>query len=71
MGIVTLAKQLDFETKSSYSLTIRASDSNPKKSLSAMATIAISVKDVQDQPPVFLNAPYSATLQENTPPVSK
>ncbi|KAL1131312.1 hypothetical protein AAG570_010930 [Ranatra chinensis] len=68
MGILKLASPLDFETKASYSLTLRASDSSPKKSLSAMATIAISVMDVQDQPPIFLNAPYSATLQENTPP---
>ena len=27
------------------------------------------VVDVQDQDPQFLNAPYSATVKENTPPV--
>ncbi|XP_024085574.1 cadherin-23-like [Cimex lectularius] len=67
-GVLVLKKALDFEQVSSYSLSLRASDNNKDKPLHAMATIAISVKDIQDQPPVFLNAPYSATLQENTSP---
>lgn len=69
MGIVTLAQPLDFEKQSAHSLMIRATDSNPKKRLSSTANIAINVLDVQDQPPVFVNAPYSATLKENTPEV--
>ncbi|CAH0386133.1 unnamed protein product [Bemisia tabaci] len=67
MGIVTLAQPLDFEKQSAHSLMIRATDSNPKKRLSSTANIAINVLDVQDQPPVFVNAPYSSTLKENTP----
>lgn len=61
---------LDFESATSYSLTIMASDQSTDNPLSATANVAINVRDVQDQPPVFLNAPYSATLQENTSPVS-
>uniref|UniRef100_T1IAK5 Cadherin domain-containing protein n=1 Tax=Rhodnius prolixus TaxID=13249 RepID=T1IAK5_RHOPR len=68
-GNLILKKPLDYELMSSYSLTIEASDLSPKKPLSATANIAISIRDVQDQPPVFLNAPYSATLQENSSPV--
>lgn len=67
--MLTLAKALDYESKNSYSLEIEARDSSPDHSLSVTATIAIGVTDYQDQPPVFLNAPYSATLQENTAPV--
>jgi hypothetical protein len=48
-------------------LTIQAKDGANENVLSAFATIAINVIDVQDQQPVFANAPYSATLQENTP----
>lgn len=63
---INLIKQLDFETKPSYILTIQAQDSATTNPLTAFATVAINVIDVQDQPPTFLNAPYSATLQENT-----
>ncbi|KAF6205675.1 hypothetical protein GE061_019848, partial [Apolygus lucorum] len=67
-GALSLKKPLDYEMTSSYSLTLRASDLSTTNPLMATANVAISVKDVQDQPPVFLNAPYSATLQENTSP---
>lgn len=65
---ITLIKSLDFETKSSYILTILAKDGSYSNPLSAYATIAINLIDIQDQPPVFINAPYSATLYENTDP---
>lgn len=67
-GIITLKEALDFESTSSYSLTIMATDLSPENPLTATANVAINVKDIQDQPPIFLNAPYSATLQENTSP---
>lgn len=54
---------------SSYSLILQASDISPN-SLSATANVVIDVTDVQDQAPVFIGAPYSATVQENSPPVS-
>lgn len=67
---ITLKRPLDFETRSSYLLTLKAYDGgySPK---SAFATVAIDVEDVQDQPPVFLGAPYSATIPENLRAVSK
>lgn len=67
---VILNKSLDFETRSSYVLTLMARDSAPTNPLAAFATITIDVIDVQDQPPIFLNAPYSATIEENTPEVN-
>jgi hypothetical protein len=71
-GIVTLVRPLDYEQRSAYSLQLRATDgaTDPAKRLSTAARIAVQVVDVQDQPPVFLNAPYSATVPERSPPVS-
>lgn len=66
-AIITLLKPLDYETRSSYILTLMARDGSPTNPLSAMASISINIVDVQDQPPVFINAPYSATVQENIP----
>ncbi|GAB0099897.1 cadherin EGF LAG seven-pass G-type receptor 3 [Sergentomyia squamirostris] len=65
---ITLIKALDFETRPSYLLTLKAKDGAYSNSLTALASVAINVIDIQDQPPVFVNAPYSATIAENTPP---
>lgn len=62
---ISLIKQLDFETRSAYIMTLKASD-GASSPLTAFASVAIDVLDVQDQPPVFLNSPYSATVAENT-----
>lgn len=64
---ITLRKMLDFETQPSYVLTLTARDNALVNKLSSQASISISVIDVQDQIPVFVNAPYSATINENTP----
>lgn len=61
-----IAKNLDHETRAAHVLTLRAND-NGERRLSVAASVAIDVLDVQDQPPIFSNAPYSATLVENTP----
>jgi Cadherin domain len=63
---LVLKKPLDFERRSSYSLALTASDNalDKRTRLSASATVAVQVQDVQDQPPMFLNAPFSATVPE-------
>ncbi|XP_067646126.1 cadherin-87A [Eurosta solidaginis] len=63
---VTLKKPLDYESRPSYIMTVAASDGALDNRLSSFASVSINVIDVQDQPPVFTNAPYSATLAENT-----
>uniref|UniRef100_A0A8W7PY29 Cadherin domain-containing protein n=1 Tax=Anopheles coluzzii TaxID=1518534 RepID=A0A8W7PY29_ANOCL len=63
---IELRRPLDFETRPSYILTIQARDGSPTNSLRAVASVAITILDVQDQPPIFINAPYSATIPENT-----
>ncbi|XP_076162482.1 cadherin 74A [Ptiloglossa arizonensis] len=67
---ITLMKPLDYERRNSYLINLLAVDgaSDVTKRLQARATVAVDVLDVQDQPPVFLNAPYSAALPENTAP---
>ncbi|XP_030081476.1 cadherin-23 [Drosophila hydei] len=64
---VALKQPLDFESRPSYIMTISASDGAIENRLTSFATISINVIDVQDQAPVFTNAPYSATVAENTP----
>lgn len=64
-----LNKPLDFESRSAYVINLEASDTSDKP-LRAFASIAAAIWDVQDQPPMFLNAPFSATVPENTSPVS-
>lgn len=66
-AIITLLKPLDYETRPSYILTLMAKDGADKNQLTAYATISITIVDVQDQSPIFINAPYSATIEENMP----
>ncbi|CAB3373854.1 Hypothetical predicted protein [Cloeon dipterum] len=65
---LVLNEPLDFEHRSSYSLFLTATD-NPfdqRTKLRATATVSVQVEDVQDQPPVFINAPYTSSLPEGT-----
>ncbi|XP_064201137.1 protocadherin Fat 1-like isoform X1 [Anguilla rostrata] len=65
-GEVKVARQLDREKISGYTLTVQASDSgSPPKSSSA--TVNIDVSDVNDNPPVFSQANYSLVVQETRP----
>lgn len=68
--MITLLKPLNYEVQSSHTFWLKAIDSNTKKPLSTSAKVIIDVEDVQDQPPVFFNTPYSISVEENTPPVS-
>ncbi|XP_013134373.1 PREDICTED: cadherin-23 [Papilio polytes] len=64
---IFLSRPLDFESRSAYVLSLSARDGGvPSKRTTA--SVAVAVRDVQDQPPDFVNAPYSATVPENTPP---
>jgi hypothetical protein len=63
-----LRQALDYETRSSFNLVVKATDGGGK---SATANILVDVVDEQDQSPFFVNAPYSAEIPENTPPVRR
>ncbi|KPP79465.1 protocadherin Fat 3-like [Scleropages formosus] len=63
MGIVVLEKTLDRELRSSYSVTVQATDG----ALSTLADLDITVLDVNDNPPVFQGRDYVATVPEDVP----
>ena len=70
VGLISLKRPLDYEARSSYNLVVRALDGGPEGARASITNVLIEVEDVQDQKPFFVNAPYSATVPENTPPGS-
>ncbi|XP_059821083.1 protocadherin Fat 4 [Hypanus sabinus] len=63
-GVLSVAKQLDRETRPSYSLTVHATDrgSSPQ---TATAVVNINLTDMNDFIPVFELSPYTVHVQEN------
>ena len=49
---LTLTSQLDYETTTSYTLTLIASDLDPNNPLTSTMTLSVSVTDVNEYPPV-------------------
>ncbi|XP_055015035.1 LOW QUALITY PROTEIN: protocadherin gamma-A3-like [Boleophthalmus pectinirostris] len=58
---------LDRESLSEFNITVIASDSG-KPSLSVNKIFVLKISDVNDNPPVFTHALYSATIMENNSP---
>lgn len=71
-GIVRVAKNLNYERKSRYVLTIRAedcaSDIDNGESRYDTAHLTISITDINDNSPTFLDSPYLANVMENVIP---
>nr|AAO15696.1 protocadherin [Danio rerio] len=65
-GEVKVARLLDREKTSGYTLTVLASD-NGGPARSSSATINVDVSDINDNPPIFSQANYSIIIQENQP----
>uniref|UniRef100_F6UD14 FAT atypical cadherin 2 n=1 Tax=Monodelphis domestica TaxID=13616 RepID=F6UD14_MONDO len=65
-GELQIAKHLDWEETSSYSLTLRATDSG-QPVLYQDAVVNVEVADVNDNPPRFFQLNYSIVVQENAP----
>ncbi|XP_061473408.1 protocadherin Fat 2 [Rhineura floridana] len=65
-GQICIAKHLDREEISSYSLKVRATD-NGQAAFFNDTTVLIRVSDVNDNPPRFFQLNYSVTVQENSP----
>ncbi|CAH1264999.1 FAT4 [Branchiostoma lanceolatum] len=62
-GAVSIMGSLDFETVSSYELTLKAEDGGDP-SLSATATLTVNVTDVNDNPPTFDRGIYTVAVEE-------
>ncbi|KAL1139776.1 hypothetical protein AAG570_006753 [Ranatra chinensis] len=68
-GVVRVAKNLNFERKSRYVLTVRAEDCNSETVVRHdTATISVQVADINDNPPTFLDSPYLAYVVEGVLP---
>lgn len=71
-GIVRVAKNLNYERKSRYVLTVRAEDCAGDIGSGEMrfdtAELTISISDINDNPPTFLDSPYLAYVMENVIP---
>uniref|UniRef100_A0A667YUI3 Protocadherin-16 n=1 Tax=Myripristis murdjan TaxID=586833 RepID=A0A667YUI3_9TELE len=65
-GGVSLTAPLDFEEKTWYTLTVRATDTQHQTE----ANITILVEDINDNAPTFTQDLYQVTLPEHTPPGS-
>lgn len=63
-GMISVARQLNRETHSSYSLVVQATDrgSSPRVD---RATVNVILLDVNDCSPVFELSPYTINVQEN------
>ncbi|XP_060904070.1 protocadherin beta-15-like [Labrus mixtus] len=61
--------QLDRELVSDYNITITATDEGSPP-LSSSKTVQLSVADINDNPPVFEEQSYSASVSENNKPGS-
>eukprot|EP00057_Strongylocentrotus_purpuratus_P027442 XP_011681916.1 PREDICTED: cadherin-23-like [Strongylocentrotus purpuratus] len=67
-GIIQLATSLNYEEIQQYFVTVVARDyGTGDTSLSSTATLTVSVLDIQDTNPVFLNIPYDVTIPETLP----
>lgn len=72
-GVIRVAKNLNFERKSRYRLTVRAEDCAPEiggVSRDDTSEVIITVLDINDNAPVFLDSPYLAHVMENLVPPS-
>lgn len=69
-GVIRVAKNLNFERKSSYILIVKAEDGteNGEGSKYDSAEISINVLDINDNAPIFLDSPYLAYVMENLMP---
>ncbi|KAF7415031.1 hypothetical protein HZH68_003520 [Vespula germanica] len=68
-GAVTILEPLDYDLVQKYRLNITATDLGfePKQ---AVATLTVTVSDINDNPPTFNQSVYEAYLPENSPPNS-
>lgn len=67
-GIVILEQPLDRELQPSYNISVQATDQSPGQALSSLATVTITVLDINDNPPVFERRDYLVSVPEDTSP---
>ena len=63
-GNIHVTKALDREEKEQYRLVATATDRETGRALEPSSQFIIRVQDINDNPPVFKDEPYSATVPE-------
>lgn len=63
-GVLRVQKSLDYERITKYNLVIQAEDSGEDMRYLS-ATVSITVLDVNDKVPMFLDSPYIGLVREN------
>lgn len=66
-GQIVLARSLDRESTSRYSLTVIAHDAGLSKRLSSSTTVTVEVLDENDNAPVFTQTESKVSVPETTP----
>lgn len=64
-GAIYVVDELDYETKQSYDLIVRATDS--VSGVSAEVPVSIVVTDINDSPPTLPHDNYEITVSESLP----
>ena len=64
IGDISVNKRLDYERKQKYSLTVQARDLGETPRTDT-AMVNITIKDINDNAPVFVDSPFKAYVQEH------
>uniref|UniRef100_A0ABM0MVL1 Cadherin-23-like n=1 Tax=Saccoglossus kowalevskii TaxID=10224 RepID=A0ABM0MVL1_SACKO len=64
-GVITTAEVLDREEKNAYTLTVSGEDEGVP-SRTSVTEVVITVDDLNDNPPEFVEVEYSGTIDENS-----
>ena len=62
IGLITTTESLDREMRNSYTMTLSVSDSG----ITIQTTVIVMVNDLDDNNPVFIQAPNTIEVQENS-----
>lgn len=65
-GSITLKQALDYETVTSYLLTVTATDGDLVSPKSASVNVTVMLRDENDNPPTFSPTVYCVTISEDT-----
>uniref|UniRef100_A0A8C9T5I0 FAT atypical cadherin 3 n=1 Tax=Scleropages formosus TaxID=113540 RepID=A0A8C9T5I0_SCLFO len=67
-GWISTLKELDHEAHPSYSFVVVALDLGEALSLSSTTTVSVVIRDVNDNPPAFVEDYYRGQVRESDPP---
>jgi hypothetical protein len=62
-GVVRVGRRIDFESVANFTVSVRAKDSGHPE-LQSVATLQVTVLDVDDLNPVFEHDSYDATIDQ-------